>query len=992
MAILKIVLAAVAGVIAVTLGLAAVALVVVVLAVESTWFSGQLQTRLEEKWNREIDWSGGIEVDWSLAPTVTLEQPTIENALWAEKPHIAQARSISARIDLPQLLQRKLVVEKLVLEKPQVHLRRSPDKGTNWQAWISDDEEPSLFQTRFEEIEINDGKLTYADTAENTNIATEVDTGRGQRLRLDGEGSLKGKRLAFGFTGDPPREMTEELVANRSQTETYDLQGKLDWGEHQLTLNGHSGSLSTLQSLEFQFSLKGPDASTLSRFFGYETRDAAYRIEGTLRRRDTNWQLENIDGQLADSGFEGSLSWLDKSEKPPTLILTLDMETLNLDKTLPMLVPSSQGDEAAEKDRKDAREEGKRWNSLIKELTAKLRDFNFDLDLQAQRVTLAGRELDNAILRATLASGQLDIENFSAELGEGSFTVTGTADGSRPLPRANLAVALQALDMGRALPAFEAAGLGYLEGRLATRLENNALLLEESSLRYWHEEKKTDIEVDFAGRRTRSGAAGVRLDASGTLRDHLFNLEVSGGPLLDLDDPRKPYPLSVNSTFGETEIRASGTVTQPLIVKAVDLQLHVEGPDPAQLWYISPLPLPHLPPYEIDASFERDGALWHLRDIDGTVGNSDLAGKVRWRAPPGERPEVWADLTSSMLDLDDLLPVVGLAPATGSGEVTSPALEALARQQAASEEVLPEAELMRKRLKAVNAHLDFNALEMRAKKVPFEEVVVKLDLEDGVLQVYPLALRFAEGKITLNGDINANPDPAQGSAKLEIAHVDLHEFARHFDVADDTRGILGGDGQATFAGNSVQQALASLDGSLDVLMSGGQIDALLVEAVGLDLGEVLFSLGQEKPDPVEILCLYSKIWASDGQANIKALTMATSDSNIVGEGNVNFASETYELVLEARPKDFSVLSSSSPVRVYGDFDSYNLDVVSAELVARGALTLLAAVIFPPAALLPLVEPGTASGQAGCQQLVSSSEGDAPASLDTAGSEKVEQAH
>ncbi|PLW81266.1 hypothetical protein CWI75_16705 [Kineobactrum sediminis] len=966
---LKTILAIIGGGIMVILGHAVAILTVIALAMETVWISDQIQSRVEKNWNREVHWSGGIEVDWAMAPTLTIKRPTLANASWAEEAHIASAESISARINLRPLLNQKLVVERLTLDKPRIHLQRSPDKGSNWQALISEKDEPPFFQTRFEEIEISDGKLNYVASEEETDIAMEVDTTQGQKLRFNGKGSFKGKSLAFDLTGDPPRKVTAALLENRTQPGAYALRGNLDWGEHQLTLDGQSDTLTSLQSLEFQFSLQGPNSTEITRLFGYETRDAAYRVEGVMQRRDTKWRLENLDGNFANNEFKGEVTWIEGQERP-NLNVAFNIEALNLDKTLPGLMPSDREEFA---DEKTETENGMRWKSLVKTQTAKLKQLDFDLDLQAQQLILKGRQLHNIDLRAHLASGRLEIGNLSGKLGEGSFTVVGSVDGSQPLPQGSIDIELTKMDMGRVLPTVEVTQLGYLEGTVSASMKDETLLLEKSRLRYWHDNMNNDIDIRLASQTMESSGVGIQLTASGILRNHPFNLELNGGPLLDLDDPHKPYPLSLNSTFDETIIQANGTITQPMLLNSVDLKVHVEGPDPAQLWYITPFILPHLPPYSIDARLKRDEEkFWVLREIDGTVGNSDLSGTVRWRATLGERPEVWANLNSRLLDLDDLLPVIGAAPATGRGEATSPALEALARRQEAREEILPTAGLMRERLKAVDAHVDFKALEMRARKVPFEEVVLELDLEDGILKGHPLALHFAKGKFTLNGEINANFDPARSNGRLEISRVNLKEFTEHFNIAADTKGIFGGDGKLTMEGNSPDQALASIDGSLQLLMSDGQINALLVEAAGLDLGEVLLSLGEEQPEPLEILCLYAKLEASKGQANVEALTMATSDSNIVGKGEIDFANETYELVLEARPKDFSVLSSSSPVRVYGNFANYNVDMVSDELIARGALALLGAMIFPPAALLPLVEPGTASGQAGCQQLVSSS--------------------
>lgn len=123
--------------------------------------------------------------------------------------------------------------------------------------------------------------------------------------------------------------------------------------------------------------------------------------------------------------------------------------------------------------------------------------------------------------------------------------------------------------------------------------------------------------------------SGIRIEASGHLRDRPFELTASGGPLLDLDDPRKPYPLEASLALGDTSLGLDGTITRALQLAAVDLRLHAAGPDPARLWYLLAVTLPHLPPYDLTARLVFEGDAWEVQDIDGTIGDSDLAGHMQ---------------------------------------------------------------------------------------------------------------------------------------------------------------------------------------------------------------------------------------------------------------------------------------------------------------------------------------------------------------------------
>jgi uncharacterized protein involved in outer membrane biogenesis len=97
---------------------------------------------------------------------------------------------------------------------------------------------------------------------------------------------------------------------------------------------------------------------------------------------------------------------------------------------------------------------------------------------------------------------------------------------------------------------------------------------------------------------------------------------------------------------------------------------------------------------------------------------------------------------------------------------------------------------------------------------------------------------------------------------------------------------------------------------------------------------------------------------SDGRVAIRRGVLDNSDTTITVAGNFDLRHETLEIVLRARPKDFSPLSLRSPITVTGSFEKPQLGVEGGPLAVRllGSAALAAAV-SPLAALLPWVDPG-----------------------------------
>jgi AsmA family protein len=111
---------------------------------------------------------------------------------------------------------------------------------------------------------------------------------------------------------------------------------------------------------------------------------------------------------------------------------------------------------------------------------------------------------------------------------------------------------------------------------------------------------------------------------------------------------------------------------------------------------------------------------------------------------------------------------------------------------------------------------------------------------------------------------------------------------------------------------------------------------------------------------------------------VKALVLETSDSTITGQGQIDLGQETLALQLLAHPKDASVLTASTPVRIEGTFKHPKIDVASKELKEKGLAALALGVLLPVVgAILPFFEPGAAKGS-NCADLLQAARAAMPA--------------
>lgn len=161
------------------------------------------------------------------------------------------------------------------------------------------------------------------------------------------------------------------------------------------------------------------------------------------------------------------------------------------------------------------------------------------------------------------------------------------------------------------------------------------LRVEEGRLDYRDAGRELALDARFAlldgtGGGTGDGAGadqggGFRAAGTGTLAGAPLEVAVNGGPLLSLPRGDEPYPVELALRAGDTALRLQGAVAAAGL-RGLALAVQLEGPDMATLFPLTGIPLPPTAAYAVQGDLVRDGPAWHLRNLAGRVGDSDLAG------------------------------------------------------------------------------------------------------------------------------------------------------------------------------------------------------------------------------------------------------------------------------------------------------------------------------------------------------------------------------
>lgn len=487
------------------------------------------------------------------------------------------------------------------------------------------------------------------------------------------------------------------------------------------------------------------------------------------------------------------------------------------------------------------------------------------------------------------------------------------------------------------------------------------LWIDNGQLRFLDEARKTDIDLKVASEEAEKAgtAPPVMVDGGGRWAGNKFTLEGRAESPLELKDTDKPYRIDMHATAGSTRAHARGDVINPFQLKDFDLQLALSGQNLADLYPLLGIATPDTPPYALDGrltrELDKDRVTWHYDDFGGKVGDSDLGGKASVTTG-GARPFLRANLVSKQLDFDDLAGFVGGAPDAGDGESTNAELKSRAAKQAARAKLLPDTPYQLDKLRAMDADVRWKAGRINAPGLPLDDMDAHLFLENGLLRLDPLNFGVAGGDLRSTIRMDARESPIRTNARITARRLDLKQLLPNLELAKDAVGRVGGDINITGSGNSIAKMLASADGDIALGMGRGQISNLLMELAGLDIYEALkFLIGKDRK--IAIRCAFGDFAVKDGVMTARALAFDTSDTIIIGKGDISLRDETLDLELRPRPKDRSLLSLRSPLVASGTFKDPSFRPDMARLGLRGAIALALGSIAPPAALLATLELG-----------------------------------
>ena len=498
-----------------------------------------------------------------------------------------------------------------------------------------------------------------------------------------------------------------------------------------------------------------------------------------------------------------------------------------------------------------------------------------------------------------------------------------------------------------------------------------ALMVDHGIVKYLASAQGADIVAQFSlaaeGDPATAGTRPLPLayKASGKWRNEAFTASGRTGGVLQLSkDFTESFPVEVNAATGKTTLRAKGSIENLQEFSGLDATFDIQGRNLDELYKLAGVVLPSTPPYKLRGKLGKLGKVWTASQMQGVLGSSDIVGELSFDTS-GALPLLTGKVQSKLLDFVDLRPVIGLpvkssstTMASASAKKVDPAKPVNPSAPANSgRKVLPTATLDLVRLKAMNADVIYSAKAIRhVEQLPLDSGSVHVKLTNGVLQLDPIALGVAGGSLAGKITVDINVVPAAVDTRLAVRGVQLNQLFPTIKNTKSAFGKISGQIDLKGRGNSMAQMLGSASGDVALVMGNGEISNILLEFIGLDGGEVIkFFINGDRN--VKLLCAAAAFEVKQGLMNSKAILLDTTDTVIRGSGQVNLANETLDITLNPLPKDRSILSLRSPLKIGGTFASPSAGPDKMALGARAGAVIALGLINPLLALAATIETG-----------------------------------
>ena len=267
-----------------------------------------LETAATRALGRQVE-IGGVALAWSLHPypalAVALQGLRVRNPDWARRPDLLSAAQVDVQFDLRALLQRTIVVERLVVHGADLQLETGADGQGNWRFGGGGGDAGFL---RLSSLRALDSTVAFQSAhAPASDDAWQVAITRLDLGGLDGGQTLLDADLVYAETSLSLKADAGQADASASARWPFQIQAQAAGAD--LQVQGSAAAPFDPADLDAAVAVQGPTPAPLGRMLGIDgLPDGPFRFNFQLTRRSQDLQLSGLAGSVDSRALPASVT------------------------------------------------------------------------------------------------------------------------------------------------------------------------------------------------------------------------------------------------------------------------------------------------------------------------------------------------------------------------------------------------------------------------------------------------------------------------------------------------------------------------------------------------------------------------------------------------------------------------------------------------------------------------------------------------------------
>jgi AsmA protein len=394
-----------------------------------------------------------------------------------------------------------------------------------------------------------------------------------------------------------------------------------------------------------------------------------------------------------------------------------------------------------------------------------------------------------------------------------------------------------------------------------------------------------------------------RITFKGTYHDKDFRGDTLTGQRLTFQKTGQVFPIQGIAYSGKAALNVSGDIGDIFKNQIIDADINFSTPSASA---INPFMNTHFPdthPINVHTHLVKKSDTYDANNLQGRLGSTDVAGKLTY-IHDKNRPSLKGSLSSNETQLNDLLSMMpgkeSAKPAIGgSGSIVS-------RHTISTEA-----------FKSQDLDLSLSVHKFLSPNLPLiEDLRMKVALTNGDLKINPMNAMLFGTSINATLSLNAQAQPISAQVVIDTQNFAINKALANTKLHDMVSAPLTAHIHMNSISDSTGKLLDNASGKMDFKVGRGEISNKLDAKMGLDFGKLVWlSIRGDKEIPLDRAAIHLDFKNGIGLSH--DTEFETSQTITQGIGSINLQNDSLDFLLTPRPKDPTIFSLKSNIRIYG---------------------------------------------------------------------------